>query len=250
MLTSAKPDGEMTRAWLNAFSDHENRSAIFSAFAECIPRDDPDGLLARVKGWSPWEKDRVVESFLWIWAESAPESAWDWYQKRRSEFQADLAESILSPWFSSDPEGVKDFLSSLPESAQRKSAIAVVGKALALKNTEEAAKWADGFSDPESRETARHAISEGTPRGIGAVLRFEDGFTIVEKIVPGSPLEGGAVKTGDRIVELEQADGSKQPLFGRESFDLVVNLIRGKAGSGSKTANPPSIRRKNRRTLG
>jgi hypothetical protein len=230
MLASAKPDAELIRAWLDAFSHHRSRAEIFSAFTYLFPRDNPDALFAQLKGWTLWERDHFAKRFLWSWSQNEPEAAWDWYQKRREDFKENLSESILSPWLASDTEGAKDFVSSLKEPAHRKDAIEIVAKVLASNNTKEAAGWADGFSAPADREAARRAVFEGAPRGIGAVLKFDDGFAIVQAIVPGSSLEVSGVKLGDRIVELEEANGSKYALYGKD-FSNVIDRIRGPAGS-------------------
>jgi predicted metalloprotease with PDZ domain len=129
-----------------------------------------------------------------------------------------------------DPEGLKGLLNSIEQPAQRKAALEALGKELAKKNTGEAVNWANSFADAGEREIANQAVYDGAPRGIGAVLGFEKGFPIIRGIVPGSPLEGSGVQPGDQIVELWEANGSRQPLYSTD-LKTTINAIRGEAGS-------------------
>ena len=118
----------------------------------------------------------------------------------------------------------------MDQPAQRKAAIVALGKALGENNTDAAVNWANGLADAGEREIANRAIYDGAPRGIGAVLKVEKGFPTVAAIVPGSPLDGSGVQPGDQILELWEANGSKQTLYARD-LNTTVNLIRGEAGS-------------------
>jgi hypothetical protein len=103
-------------------------------------------------------------------------------------------------------------------------------KALARKKTAEAVDWANGLPDVGERAIANQAVYDGAPRGIGAMLAFDQGFPMIHGIVPGSPLEGSGVQSGDQIVGLWEANGAKQPLYGRD-LNTTVNLIRGESAS-------------------
>jgi C-terminal processing protease CtpA/Prc len=118
----------------------------------------------------------------------------------------------------------------MEQPAQRKAAIEALGNALARKNTDEAINWANGLPDASEREIANRAVYDGAPRGIGAVLGTEQGFPTIRAIVPGSPLDGSGVQPGDQLVELWEANGSKQTLYARD-LNTTVNLIRGEPGS-------------------
>jgi carboxyl-terminal processing protease len=69
-------------------------------------------------------------------------------------------------------------------------------------------------------------------QGIGAVLRSDNEFTLVQSTVPGGPASSsGQVKSGDRIVGVAQGDnGEMQDVVGWRLQD-VVDLIRGPKGS-------------------
>lgn len=68
--------------------------------------------------------------------------------------------------------------------------------------------------------------------GIGAQLRWEDGYTIVEKVLPGGPASrDGQLKPGDKIIGVAQGDdGEFESVVDRRLID-VVKLIRGPRGT-------------------
>ena len=70
--------------------------------------------------------------------------------------------------------------------------------------------------------------------GIGARLRSEDGFTIIESIIPGGAADklpkGEGLKSNDKIVAVAQGEGEFVDVIDMDLKD-VVNLIRGKKGT-------------------
>ncbi|WP_373510656.1 carboxy terminal-processing peptidase [Thiocapsa sp.] len=68
--------------------------------------------------------------------------------------------------------------------------------------------------------------------GIGAVLRADNEYTVIQSTVPGGPArESGQVQTGDRIVGVAQGpDGAIEDVVGWRLQD-VVDKIRGPKGS-------------------
>ena len=230
MLASSKPDAELATAWLDAFSNHSSRSEMLLSLAGSLEPNKHEALLKHIEGWTPWEKERVTRSVLGNWSEKSPKEAWDWYQANRNRFDQDFSSSILERWAGSDPDGLQGVLNNMEQPDQRKAAIEALGKALAGKNTDAAIDWANGLADAGERDIANRAVYDGAPRGIGAVLAIEQGFPMILAIVPGSPLDGSGVQPGDRILELSEANGSKQSLYGRE-LNTTVNLIRGEPGS-------------------
>ena len=59
---------------------------------------------------------------------------------------------------------------------------------------------------------------------------MENGFPTLRSILPGSPLEGTGVRPGDQFVEVRQADGTRQSLYGAP-LESAVRLIRGEPES-------------------
>ena len=68
--------------------------------------------------------------------------------------------------------------------------------------------------------------------GIGAQLRWEEGYTIVDKVLPGGPASrDGRLKPGDKIIGVAQGDeGEFVDVIDRRLPD-VVKLIRGPRGT-------------------
>ena len=68
--------------------------------------------------------------------------------------------------------------------------------------------------------------------GIGAVLRVENEYTVVQKIIPGGPAErGGELRAEDRIIGVGQGlQGDITDVVGWR-LDDVVDMIRGAKGS-------------------
>ena len=67
--------------------------------------------------------------------------------------------------------------------------------------------------------------------GIGAALRSENGFTIVNEVLPyGAAAKDGRLKAGDRILAVGQENGEIVELL-EMKLGKVVRLIRGQAGT-------------------
>ncbi len=229
-IASSAPDSELINSWLNAFATHPGRSEMLPVLGSRLVRENPDALLERIRGWTDWERERAARTVLEDWASRDPQEAWTSYQAQRERLGQDLVDTILEPWARSDPEAAKALLNSLSDPAERRTAIESIGKALALKNTAEAVAWAEELRDPEEKQAANRSIYEAAPRGIGAAIGLENGFPTLRSILPGSPLEGTGVRPGDQIVEVWQADGTHQSLYGAP-LESAVRLIRGEPGS-------------------
>lgn len=67
--------------------------------------------------------------------------------------------------------------------------------------------------------------------GIGALLQFEDGYTVIAKIIPGGAADkDGRLKPKDRLVQVSNAAGEMIETLDMKLND-VVQHIRGKAGT-------------------
>lgn len=68
--------------------------------------------------------------------------------------------------------------------------------------------------------------------GIGAALRSEDGYVILERVLPGgAAAKHGELKPEDQIVSVGQGSDGEMVDVVEYSLKEVVNLIRGKAGT-------------------
>jgi carboxyl-terminal processing protease len=100
--------------------------------------------------------------------------------------------------------------------------------------------WAESFAealDPHSTymdpdEQADFEISmKLSLEGIGALLRTEDGFTVIQSLVPGGQAEKtGQLQPGDKIIAVTQEGGTPISTIDMESKE-VVKMIRGKKGT-------------------
>lgn len=67
--------------------------------------------------------------------------------------------------------------------------------------------------------------------GIGAVLRSDNGFTIIEELIPGGAAErSGLLKPADKIIAVTQAKEKPVNIIDMDLHD-VVKMIRGKKGT-------------------
>ncbi len=86
------------------------------------------------------------------------------------------------------------------------------------------------YMSPQSEEEFAIAIALNLD-GIGAQLRSEDGFTIINEIVkPGAASEDGRLKAGDKILAVGQETGEMIDIM-EMKLSKVVRLIRGKRGT-------------------
>ncbi|MGQ0592498.1 MAG: carboxy terminal-processing peptidase, partial [Gammaproteobacteria bacterium] len=87
------------------------------------------------------------------------------------------------------------------------------------------------YFSPRSSEDFRIRMSLSL-QGIGAVLRSENGYTVVQQVVPGGPADqSGKLHDDDRIVGVgEGRQGEAVDVIGWR-LDKVVDLIRGKRGT-------------------
>ncbi|MEZ7892544.1 MAG: S41 family peptidase [Candidatus Wallbacteria bacterium] len=67
--------------------------------------------------------------------------------------------------------------------------------------------------------------------GIGATLKSDDGYTIIDSLVPGSPAKNsGKIIAGDKIIAVGQENGDMLDVIGMD-LDKVVQKIRGPKGT-------------------
>ncbi|MGI9229506.1 MAG: carboxy terminal-processing peptidase [Gammaproteobacteria bacterium] len=87
------------------------------------------------------------------------------------------------------------------------------------------------YFSPRSSENFDISMSLSL-EGIGAVLRLDNDYTTVQKVMPGGPADlNGELKPNDKIVGVGQnTDGVIEDVIGWR-LDDVVGLIRGKKGS-------------------
>lgn len=101
----------------------------------------------------------------------------------------------------------------------------------AQKDTDAALRWAGQLSDAAERDAAIKAIRSAAPVGIGAELRVQDGYAVINRLVPGTPAElGGLLRPGDRILAVAQGNHVFVDAHDMALKDLV-EAIRGEPGT-------------------
>ncbi len=113
-------------------------------------------------------------------------------------------------------------------------------RASELRATDVYARFAESFAttlDPHSSFFSWEDLKDFeiqmklSLEGIGATLFSEDGFTIVESIIPGGGADrSGRLRPQDRIVSVRQEAGQPVPVIDMDLKD-VVRMIRGKKGT-------------------
>ncbi len=116
--------------------------------------------------------------------------------------------------------------------AERRKFLDAGFAAWARKDTEAALRWVEqNLSDPAEKEAATKAIRSVAPVGIGAELSMQNGYAVINRLLPGTAAEfSGQLRPGDRILAVAQGDNVFTDARTLNLHDLVQN-IRGAPGS-------------------
>src|SRR5438552_1950653 len=127
---------------------------------------------------------------------------------------------------SADPTAAFAFTQLVPEADRRTFSDALFAY-WADKDTAAAMKWTEQITDTAERDAAIQAIRSIAPVGIGTALTMQDGYPVINQLVPGTPAErSGQLHVGDRIVALAQGDNVFVDLRDLPLSD-IVQTIRG-----------------------
>ena len=130
----------------------------------------------------------------------------------------------------SDPAGAFALSEHLPPE-QRRGFFDGLFAGWAEKDTATAVDWANQFSAPAEREAALRAIRSVAPVGIGAAIGVQQGYPVINQLLPGTPAAlSGQVHPGDRILALAQGDNAFVDARNLPLQD-VVQMIRGAPGT-------------------
>jgi carboxyl-terminal processing protease len=130
----------------------------------------------------------------------------------------------------SDPTAAFALSDQLAPEERRKFFDAVIS-GWANIDTEAALEWANQLSVPEEHDAALQAIHNVAPVGIGAALSVQNGYPVINDLIPGTPADlSGQLHRGDRIVGLAQGDNSFVDARNLSLQD-VVQMIRGAPGT-------------------
>lgn len=230
ILARSSNDPAINSAWMDAFSSHPGRSEIVARLSPSLPDFDPAKTLARTEGWTDWERSRFTESLIDNWSNQDPRGAWDWYSENPDDLPADAAENILSTWAQRDPTDIIQSLDTIANPEDRRLAIEAISASLATKGTDKALDWVESLTNEAEKDLGMQAVYQNTPKGIGAVLKTENGFPEIAEVMPTGALASTDLRPGDLIVQSQDSGQDPQDLYGKNLHD-IVGILRGTPGS-------------------
>lgn len=230
ILAHSSADPTINTAWMDAFSSHPSRSEIVARLSPSLPDFDPANILAKTEGWTDWERSRFSESLIKNWSSEDPRSAWDWYSENPSALPADAAGDILSAWAQGDPTDIIQSLDTIANPEDRRLAIEAISASLATKGTDKALDWVESLANEAEKDIGLQAVYQNTPKGIGAVLKTENGFPKIAEIMPTGALASTDLRPGDLIVQSRDSGNDPQDLYGKNLRE-IVGILRGAPGS-------------------
>ncbi len=144
--------------------------------------------------------------------------------------RVDLLQQIARGMVDSDPAAAFALSQQAPEEFRRQFSDALFAR-WGGQDTAAAIGWAEQLPDPAERTAALDAIRTEAPVGIGAALRMQDGYAVINELVPGMPAAlNGQLRPGDRIVALAQ--GHNQFVETHEiALEQIVKMVRGAPGT-------------------
>jgi hypothetical protein len=126
----------------------------------------------------------------------------------------------------SDPAGAFALTQKVPE-AERRGFTDALFADWAAHDTDAALRWAEQVPDAAERDAAVRAIRTTAPVGIGTALAIQDGYPVINSLVPDMPAQrSGQLQVGDRIVALAQGNGNFVEL-NNVPLANIVDAIRG-----------------------
>jgi hypothetical protein len=141
-----------------------------------------------------------------------------------------LLEQTAAALLDSDPAAAFELIHQVAPGEQRQFVNALYAS-WASTDTDAALRAADQIQDPAEHDAALQAIRSTAPVGIGAELRTQDGYPVINGLVPGTPAEAsGQLHKGDRIVALAQGENAFVDTH-NVSLGDIVQMIRGAPGT-------------------
>ena len=214
-------DPSIRRAWKDNYANHPSRSEIYAAFIQRdLLKSSPESLFQNSLQWNPWERARYNDDVIAAWAKKEPNRAFAWYESQPADFGTDAGQGVLNAWASEDFEGLSVHMGSMGNPDSKTAAIEALAAQMAHKGTDQALDWANSLSSPADRELAHDIIYRETPRGIGAILKFENGFPQVVE-----PLVQNGLLGGDLLVSATNNGNDVTDFFGAEITTAVGTLL-------------------------
>jgi PDZ domain len=218
--------GVALRAAKQVIDETERETALMTLATEWT-----NGELRRPRERA-WNIERYgIEAGLGLELIGNPELAQAWADELTAGpgRQALLTEIAIS-LTGSDPAAAFALTDQMP-AEQRTNFVNSVFAGWGWKDTEAALQWANQLPEQADRDAAVGAIRTSAPVGIGTVVRMQDGYPVINNVLPGTPAElSGQFRQGDRILALAQGDSAFVNAQGIPLSD-VVQMIRGAPGT-------------------
>lgn len=131
---------------------------------------------------------------------------------------------VFDIWAEQNFDELSVHLDTIPDPIARNRALGALAKQMAYRGTDEALDWADSLGSKEYQDLAHDTIYRETPRGIGAILKPEDGFPVVVE-----PIVANGLQAGDRLISGQNGDQLTE-FYGKE-FGTTIEALRGAPGT-------------------
>jgi len=175
--------------------------------------------------------DYGIEAGLGMELSKRPELALAWANELTDgSGRAAILGQVAAGMADADPASAFVLGEQLPQLDKRKF-FDVLFSSWAEEDTSAAIEGADQLGDAAAKEAALQAIRTVAPVGIGAALAIQDGYPVINGLIPGTPAEqSGQLHAGDRIIALAQGDNAYVDMRSLPLQD-VVQMIRGAPNS-------------------
>jgi PDZ domain len=230
------------RETFRALAAGDPKTALRAAKQLTDETERETALLALVTEWRHGELDPPrqrawavanfgLEAGLGVELAHNPELAVLWADElTEGQSRAVVLERAALALLGTDPAGALALSEHLAAGDRAQFVDSVLG-GWAQKDTDAALQYAQQLPDASERDAAIKAIQNVAPVGIGAELRVQDGYPVINRLLPGTPAElGGQLHPGDRIVGMAQGNNSFVDARGLALSD-VVQAIRGAPGT-------------------
>jgi len=219
-----------------AISDETERKAALFALLEALKHGD----VAKAADGSGQSGQELENNLGIAVAQSDPALAVVWANELADAAgRTTILEFAAITLLKSDPAAAMALSQQVAES-DRAAFYQALFSAWAGYNTQAAFDAAGALDDPDDRDSALQTIQSVAPVGIGAALRMDDGFPVVNSLMPGAAADmSGQLAVGDRIIAVSQGDGDFESVQGM-SLQEIVGQVRGPAGTVVELAIIPA----------
>ncbi len=158
--------------WVDALGDDSLKEGAMTRVASEFVRDDLEGAVAWVADHAgeSYAND-AVEEVAERWAEQDPQAVIEWGADLPESAQAEVYYQALDEWTKSDALAASEYLTSMPVSAAKDSAVEGFATELAKEDPESAIVWAQTIGDESLRSDAVTEVAQNWYRQDQAAVK-------------------------------------------------------------------------------